>query len=121
MADETPVLRLTEQDDALIVGFDRHELYDGPTVEALERELSALWATDQSGLWVFDFTGVKIVVSQVIGLVLRSYQRCRARDGQARLCGLDDDVRRVFEMMGMHQLFRINDTVAEALQADNAP
>ena len=38
MANDQPVMRLTERGEALVVGFDRDELYDGQTVAALEKE-----------------------------------------------------------------------------------
>jgi stage II sporulation protein AA (anti-sigma F factor antagonist) len=117
MANENPVMRFTQQGSTLIIGFDRDELYDGITLALLEEEFPALWAEDDHALWVFDFTGVKIVVSQVLALVLRSYKRLRERGGEARLCGLNSDVRRVFELMGLHQLLTIYHTPQDAIEA----
>lgn len=55
------------------------------------------------------------VDSSGLGEIVRAMKRAREAGGDLRLCALPDDVRRIFEITGLHKAIAIFPTRQEAL------
>jgi anti-sigma B factor antagonist len=66
---------------------------------------------------VLDLTRVTFIDSMALGVLLRTHKRFRARDGELRLVVPSSDLRRIFEITLLDQVFALDATRREALAA----
>ncbi|GAA2410756.1 STAS domain-containing protein [Streptomyces glaucosporus] len=64
---------------------------------------------DLSGLTYCDSTGITVLIT--------AHHRAQATGGGLALAGLDDDIKRVFTIVGLDQIFAFHDSVDDAAAA----
>jgi anti-sigma B factor antagonist len=70
---------------------------------------------------IVDLTATSFVDSTALGVLLRGVERLRAQDGRLSVVCPDKTILRVFEITGLHRIFEIHGSRAEALgSADTA-
>ena len=70
---------------------------------------------------VVDLSLTKFVDSTALGVLLRGVERLRAVEGSLSVVCPDENVRKVFEVTGLHRVFELYDSRVEALsRSDNA-
>jgi len=65
---------------------------------------------------LLDFQAVEYLSSAVLTELLRINQACKDVGGSFRLCGLNEDIAKVFEITNLDRLFVIYDAVDEAVK-----
>ena len=93
-----------EVDGQLIVG-NRQELK--------QRVLDALEAGDRK--FLIDFTRTGYIDSSGLGALVSISKKVREQGGELRLCGLNEDLRSLFELTKLDTLFTITDSAEQAL------
>src|SRR5664280_370242 len=66
---------------------------------------------------VFDLSGLRFTDSSGLGFFLSCLRKAQAKGGDLKLCGMSRQVRTVFELVRMQQLFNIHATKEEAVRA----
>lgn len=66
---------------------------------------------------VLDLTRVTFIDSMALGVLLRTHKQFRSRNGELRLVVPSSDLRRIFEITLLDQVFTLNATRHEALAA----
>jgi anti-sigma B factor antagonist len=66
---------------------------------------------------VLNFAGIQQVSTAALGKLIKLRGRAEEVRGRLRLCGLHPDLRHVFRLTRLDQLFDLHDTVGEALDA----
>lgn len=84
------------------------------TVHDVRRALSSIFDRGQSRLLI-DLNGVAYIDSSGMGTLIAAMKQARAAGGDVRLCGLQEDVRAIFEMTRVVQAMSIHPTRQEAL------
>jgi anti-sigma B factor antagonist len=64
---------------------------------------------------VVDLTATTFVDSTALGVLLRGVERLRAQDGRLSVVCPDPGILRVFEVTGLHRIFEIHGSRADAL------
>ncbi len=64
-----------------------------------------------------DLSGVSYIDSSGLALLIEAMQRVQAYGGKLALCGIRENVRAIFEIARLDQVFRIFPDVASARQA----
>jgi anti-sigma B factor antagonist len=95
---EVPV----EELDASNTGELRHDI--APVLEANTK-------------MVIDLSRLRFVDSSGLGAILSCLRQLTAKGGDLKLCGMQDQVRAVFELVRMHRIFDIYRTREEAVRA----
>lgn len=70
---------------------------------------------------VFDMSKVRFVDSSGLGAILSYLRRLHQEGGDLRLSGLTKPVRMLFELVRMHRIFEIYNSVDEAVRAFDMP
>ncbi len=83
-------------------------------VHDVRRALSSIFDRGQSRLLI-DLNGVAYIDSSGMGTLIAAMKQARAAGGDVRLCGLQEDVRAIFEMTRVAQAMSIHPTRQEAL------
>ena len=66
---------------------------------------------------VLNFQKVDYVNSTGIGAIVAVAQQVRRRKGDLRLCGMKEDIRKVFDLVGASKILEIFETEQEALKS----
>lgn len=64
--------------------------------------------------YVIDLSGVPFMDSSGIAALVNLFKRVRIGAGDVKLCGLQEEVKKVFELTRLNRVFDIFDTCAEA-------
>ena len=68
------------------------------------------------GLVVVDLGRVAIVPSLALGLLVQLLNKCKARQQELKLVGLQPQIRQIFAMTRLDRLFQFADDVESALE-----
>jgi len=90
-------------------------LLDARDIQALARDLIALVTVRAKRKLVLDFTPVRQLSSQAIGMLLELHKQSKAIDGVVVLCGVNGQIRRLFELTKLDSLIRCYKDDAAAL------
>jgi anti-sigma B factor antagonist len=66
---------------------------------------------------VFDLTRTRFVDSMGLGVIVSCLRQVHAVKGELKLCGLNNAVRTLFELVRMHRVFEIFNTREEAVRS----
>ena len=66
---------------------------------------------------VFDLSNVEFVDSSGLGSILSCLRLLNAAGGDLKLCNMRKPVRVLFELVRMHRVFEISDTLEDAVKA----
>ena len=113
--DSEKLIQVHVQGKVTLVEFVQAKIYDISTVEGLDRVFQALVEDLPTTQLLVDFARVDFMVTRVINLLLVLLKRAREAGGDVCLCGMNANIRRVFELMRLTQIFVIYDDRAKAL------
>jgi anti-sigma B factor antagonist len=88
-------------------------------IDAFRREIEDVFVPDNQV--VFDFSGVDKLDSAAIGDILTMKQELESRGRHLKMAGVGDRIYRMFEMLRIHEIFEIYDTVEEAVGSYTYP
>jgi anti-sigma B factor antagonist len=92
---------------------------------ALDSSISSDFKTAASSLMkpgakvVFDLTRTRFVDSMGLGVIVSCLRQVHAVQGELKLCGMNNAVRTLFELVRMHRVFEIFNTREEAVRSFN--
>jgi anti-anti-sigma factor len=87
---------------------------DAHTAQEFAKTLKDLFGQGHRRM-VVDVSGMTFISSAGIRVLFDAYRQAVQLDGQMRLAGPTDQVRRVFEIAGLYELLQITDGLEEAL------
>ncbi|RII31472.1 MAG: anti-anti-sigma factor [Geobacter sp.] len=106
----------TEANGKLMVIFVREERLDAHNSEELKTEMNHLFETGTKDILI-DLKEVRFIDSSGLGVLVSGFKNASTRQGSLRLCGLQNQVRSMFELTRLHRVFDIFQTVDEALES----
>ncbi len=98
--------------DALIIRIPGPSL-DAHTSPEFKEEIKPL--IDSSTQIVLDMSGLNFLDSSGLGAILTCLRRTTANGGKLALCGMQKQVRMLFELVRVHTIFKICATEDEAI------
>lgn len=98
-----------------VATIGRPSLLEARDIDTIARELNALIAEQAKRKLILDFTNVRQLSSQSIGMLLNLNKQAKAIDGTVALCGIRGPVARLFELTKLDAIFAIFKDDAAAL------
>jgi anti-sigma B factor antagonist len=89
----------------------RFDAHIAPDVKGL------LERADTSARTVVDLTAVTFIDSTALATLVSGMKRCRQRDGDLHLCGMQQPVRIIFELTKLDRAFDLFANQSEAIRA----
>lgn len=89
---------------------------DMGSADQMKRTLSELIEKGQSKL-VMDLTNVSYIDSSGLGALVAAMKQARAVGGNLKLCGLQEDVRSIFEMTRLIKVMAVHSDREEAVSS----
>lgn len=110
-----PKIVTTLRKKIAIVRFTEARILDESSISAIGVEFDLLVRKKRVKKVVLDFQGVDRLSSAVIGKIIGLYNRLVAKDGDLKLCGLNDVIREIFTITSLDKVFEIHDDLESAL------
>ena len=104
-----------ESVSAVAVAVVPVEELDASNVAEFKRDMAPILEAQKE--LVLDLRRLRFVDSSGMGAILSCLRQLSAKGGDLKLCGMNRQVRSVFELVRMHRIFDIHPTQAEAVRA----
>jgi anti-sigma B factor antagonist len=98
-----------------VVSFNTNNVLDSVQIQRMGEELYHLVDEQDCKRLVLDFSKVRMLSSQAIGMLLNLRKKSAAIKGQLALCGIRADLQKVFKITQIDKLFKFFDTEKQAL------
>lgn len=101
----------TEEGIAILKVVGRLSIH---TTEAAQQQIDQL-INEGLRFLVFDLTSMDFVSSAGLGVFVHTFRKLEAQNGKMRLCGLQDEVKRLFDITGLSFRLDLYPSLEEAL------
>lgn len=105
-----------ELNGTLMVIFVREERLDAHNSDELKAEMNRIFEQGTKDI-LLDLKEVRFIDSSGLGVLVSGFKNASTRQGSLRLCGLQTQVKSMFELTRLHRVFDIFQTVDEALES----
>lgn len=108
-------LQVTEIGDVSVVRFVDRRILDAANIEGLGDELFGLVENDHRNRLILNFTGVEFLSSAALNKLIILDKKIKSQGGKLALCDLRPEIKEVFAITRLDQLFAISDSEQGAL------
>jgi anti-sigma B factor antagonist len=112
----TSGLVITTIGDVTVVNFRNASILDGFTIDRIQSELFALVDEQARRRVLLDFSQVKFLCSTMLGVLVGLQKKSQAIRGQVVICGLREELFKVFKIMNLHKVLQFADNDREAMR-----
>ena len=105
----------TEANNDLMVIYVREERLDAHNAEELKAEMNRLFEGGTKDILI-DLKEVRFIDSSGLGVLVSGFKNASTRQGSLKLCGLQTQVRSMFELTRLHRVFEIFPSSMEAIE-----
>ena len=102
-------LNTKKEGSVLIVNFKDVSLLDESRIESVGEELVALTSGGVDDKIILNFNSVGFMSSAMISKVIDFGNACKKEKIKLRLCDINDNVKKVFDLMRLEKVFDIDD------------
>ena len=110
-------IQTSEVGGVTVVGFIDHKILDAGNIQELGEELFHLVEQDGHKNVLLDFSNVEFLSSAALNKLIILDKKVKGKTGQLKLCNLMPEIREVFVITRLNQLFEIEDSKDHALAA----
>ncbi|MDA1054270.1 MAG: STAS domain-containing protein [Planctomycetota bacterium] len=108
-------LDVSQSGDVSVVRFVDRRILDASNIEELGDELFALVETDHLKRLLLNFTGVEFLSSAALNKLIILDKKVKSIGGKLVLSDLRQEIKEVFAITRLDQLFNISDSEQQAL------
>lgn len=107
------ILKVEEKNDVVIIQV-KEERLDAHNSGELKSQMLSLFEEGKNHI-IIDLGEVRFVDSSGLGALVSGFKNASARNGNLKLCGLQPQVKSMFELTRLHRVFEIFSGVDDAL------
>ncbi|MBN1142491.1 MAG: STAS domain-containing protein [Deltaproteobacteria bacterium] len=96
---------VTEQGKAVVVEL-KEERLDAHNSNEFKSQMLSLFEGGKNNM-VINLKGVRFIDSSGLGALVSGFKNATARNGSLKLCGLQPQVKSMFELTRLHRVFEI--------------
>ena len=112
---ETSPLVIHEIQKITVVNFNTAAVLDAIHIQSIADQLYDLVDKRACRKLILDLTKVRYFSSQALGVLISLYKKSQAIKGSVVLCGVNDELMKLFKLTNLHKFFRISADEKEAL------
>ena len=101
--------------DVMVVNFRNASILDAIAVEAIAKDLYALVDQQAQRKIVLDFTPVRMLSSQMIGVLINLHKKAQAIKGKVVICALRPEISKIFKITNLDKLLTFAESEEKAL------
>ncbi|MFP4104944.1 MAG: STAS domain-containing protein [Phycisphaerae bacterium] len=117
MAEQSQRLNVTTDGPILIVELTDRKILDELSITQIGEQIEQLISEQETPRLVMDFQPVSHMSSSALGMLITIHKRVRERDGQLRLCNIQPEIKEVFSITRLDEVFEIHDSRQVALES----
>jgi len=102
--------------DVTVVSFNEASIYSVSDVDQVNEELRRFVARDKPKKVIVDFSGVKFISSQMLGLLVDLWRKMTEYGGIVLISGIVPQLNRVFKITNLDKIFDFYPDVESALK-----
>lgn len=110
-----PDLMIQPYQDVTVVNFQNAAVLDSSSIEALGQSLLELVEKQDHRKLVLDFSAVKFMSSQALGVLIQLKRAMDAIKGRIIIAGIRPELHKVFKLTNLHKIFTFHTQLDEAL------
>jgi anti-sigma B factor antagonist len=107
------ILKIEEKGTVILIEV-KEERLDAHNSGELKTQMLTLFEEGKNDI-IVDLQAVRFVDSSGLGALVSGFKNASARNGNLKLCGLQHQVKSMFELTRLHRVFEIFPDSAEAL------
>ena len=111
----TSGLVVAEVQGVMVVGFQTSSIMDLATIEKIGGELYALVEQQARKKIVLDFSAVRFLSSQMLGVLIQLQRKARQIGGRVVLCAMRPDLMKVFQITRLDKILEFASDERQAL------
>jgi anti-sigma B factor antagonist len=108
---------MTDVQGVHVVKFRDSSILDANQIDKISQQLYALHEQNQGRKVILDFASVRLLSSQMLGVLVTFNKKVTQARGALMLAGLKSDLARVFKITSLDKLFKFADSRDAALKA----
>jgi anti-anti-sigma factor len=112
-------LLITPYKDVTVVSFQNVSVLDSANIEALGRNLLDLIEKQDTRKLVLEFTAVRFMSSQALGVLLQLKRAMEPVHGKIVIVGIRPELHKVFKITNLHKMFIFHNDLDKALAEFN--
>lgn len=109
------ILNIEEREAAVLIHV-KEERLDAHNSGELKSQMLSLFEEGKTNI-VVDLEEVRFVDSSGLGSLVSGFKNASARNGNLKLCGLQPQVKSMFELTRLHRVFEIYQNVEETMES----
>jgi anti-sigma B factor antagonist len=99
-------LSMEDYAGVLVVTFTDSSILDTAAIEQLGRNLYQLTDVQNRQKLILDFSNVKFLSSQALGVLLTLHKKVRDIKGEVVMCGLKPELKKIFAITNLDKVFK---------------
>ncbi len=112
-----PITVIQDYAGVTVVTIQDSAMLEGHTIARLGQEFYELVDKKNKQKLIVDFSNVRFLSSQVLGILLTLDKKSKAIKGKLALCGLRDELMKVFKISGIDKMFAFFPDDSKALSS----
>lgn len=108
-------LLIKDDSGVTIVAFPEPTVIDAASIEQIAQDLYKLIEGSCATHLLLDFSKVRMLASLMLGVLLKVKKKSEANKGSLSLCGVRDDLKKVFTVTNLDKTFSFFDDEAAGL------
>jgi anti-sigma B factor antagonist len=101
--------------DVTVVDFADSSILEAAVIQQIANDIYKLVDNQAKRKLLLDFSRVRFLSSQALGMLLNLRKKVKAIDGDMVLCGLHPELRRIFKVTNLDKIFKFEETEREGL------
>lgn len=98
-----------------VVDFGSNTLLDAAAIEAAGREICKLVDEQARRKLVLDFSNIKLLSSNVLGMLVKVQKHIALIKGRVAICGLRPELKKIFTITRLDRIFDFYDNEQQAV------
>lgn len=115
MANSEPKISVKYTMDAVVATIKCERILDESDIKSLDDSIMPLVEERDSIKLVLDFNSVQFLSSAMLGLLIRINKFVAEKNGQLKLCCINDKIMGIFKITRLDKVFHICDDVENAI------
>ncbi len=108
------MLDTKESNGVLIVSFKNTDRFNALITEPVKESLLGYFTKKETKL-ILNLEGIKFIDSSGFSVFLSAMKAAANQNGQFKICNVSDDVKELFQVLQLHNVFEMYDTLDECL------
>jgi len=110
-------LVVSTEDGITRVGFLDKNILEEANIQQIGDEIAGYIDSSQSPKLVLNFKNVEHLSSAALGMLITINNRVKQKDGQLRLCAINEQIYEVFVITKLNKLFQIHEDIDAAVKS----